>query len=379
MEAPSAETPAEQAKRALERALREVRNDADAEALIAQLYRQAASRTVDVIPVRNDADRARRAAAIARAVQSVRDQPNAAPQLFTAAAEQLAAAMPTEGSPVDEGVLRATNPGPAVGEGQPELDPNRRRLRRALVKRLKPMQAVDTSLFLDINQLPHPRWMNAAMRVLTIVMKRADAMVVGLLLAAVWHPKRGARAVAEVVPSLWLSTFIVETPVKIFFRRKRPFIDIVRATVVGRRPSSFSFPSGHSAARIRGSDLAAPPLSALDRRVLSAGGGGGVFTRLLGRALPGRRGDGRHRRDGFGGDDTRFAATARARLGSKDLSGAPRGALVVALTPGSFLAPGRNMSPALYPSAREHRSLCDCPGGDSGVCLVLSDDPFVPH
>ena len=163
--------------------------------------------------------------------------------------------MPLEGSPVDEGVLRATNPGAAVGEGKPELEGNRRRLRRALVKHLKPMQAVDTSLFLDINQLPHPRWLNASMRGLTIIMKRADAMVLGLLFAALRDPKRGAPALAQVVPSLWLSTFIVETPVKMFFRRKRPFIDIVRATVVGRRPSSFSFPSGHSAAAFAGAAL----------------------------------------------------------------------------------------------------------------------------
>ena len=246
---------AEEAKRALERALREIRTDADAEALIQQLYARAATRTVDVVPVRTDADRARRADAISRAVQAVRDQPNAAPDLFAVAAEQLAAAMPMEGSSVDEGVLRATNPGPAVGEGQPELEGNRRRLRRALVKRLKPLQAIDTSLFLDINQLPHPRWLNASMRGLTIVMKRADALVIGLCLAALYDPKRGSRALAEVVPSLWLSTFIVETPVKMFFRRKRPFIDILRATVVGRRPSSFSFPSGHSAAAFAGAAL----------------------------------------------------------------------------------------------------------------------------
>ena len=255
MEAPPKDPAAEQARNALERALREISTDADAEALITQLYHQAASRTVNVIPVRTEADRTRRAAAIARIVHAVRDQPNAAPYIFAAAAEELAAAMPVEGSPVDEGVLRATTPGPAVGGGQPELEGNRRRLRRALVKHLKPMQAVDTSLFLDINQLPHPRWLNAAMRGLTILMKRADALVVGLLFAALRNPKRGAPALAQVVPALWLSTFIVETPVKMFFRRKRPFIDILRATVVGRRPSSFSFPSGHSAAAFAGAAL----------------------------------------------------------------------------------------------------------------------------
>ena len=255
MDAPPPETPAEQAKRALERALREIRTDADAEALIAELYRQAAARTVDVTPVRTEADRARRATAIARVVHAVRDQPNAAPRIFAIAAEQLAAAMPPEGSAMDEHILRATNPGAAVGDGTPELEGNRRRLRRALVRHLKPLQAVDTSLFLDINHLPHSRWLNASMRGLTIIMKRGDALVIGLFLAALRDPKRGAPALAEVVPSLWLSTFIMETPVKRFFRRKRPFIDIVRATVVGRRPSSFSFPSGHSAAAFAGAAL----------------------------------------------------------------------------------------------------------------------------
>lgn len=253
--APRPEVAAEQARQALERALSEVHSDADAEALIQQLLAHAAARTVDVVPVKDDVSRVRRAAAIAQAMHAVRDQDRSAPEIFAAAARELAAAMPKEGSALDEGVLRATNPGPAVGEGQAELESNRRRLRRALVKRLKPLQAVDASLFLDINQLPHPRWLNAAMRGLTIAMKRADLMAVGLFVAALRNPKRGASALADVLPSLWLATFIMETPVKMFFRRKRPFIDIVRATVVGRRPSSFSFPSGHSAAAFAGATL----------------------------------------------------------------------------------------------------------------------------
>ena len=117
------------------------------------------------------------------------------------------------------------------------------------------MQRSDTAIFLDINQLPHPRWCNALMRGLTIIMKRGDALVVGLFIASLSDPARGARALGEVLPSLWLSTFIIETPVKKFFRRRRPFIDVVRATVVGRRPGSFSFPSGHSAAAFAGATL----------------------------------------------------------------------------------------------------------------------------
>ena len=93
------------------------------------------------------------------------------------------------------------------------------------------------------------------MRGLTIVMKRADAMAVGLFIAALGNPDRGSRAMADVLPSLWLTTAVIEVPVKRFFHRRRPFIDVVRATVVGRRPGSFSFPSGHSAAAFAGATL----------------------------------------------------------------------------------------------------------------------------
>ena len=117
------------------------------------------------------------------------------------------------------------------------------------------MAAIDTEIFLEINQLPHPRWFNMLMRGLTIIMTRGDALVAGLFVASLSDPPRGARALGEVLPSLWLSTFIIETPVKKFFRRRRPFIDVVRATVVGRRPGSFSFPSGHSAAAFAGAAL----------------------------------------------------------------------------------------------------------------------------
>ena len=247
---------AQAAEQALEKALSEIKTDAQAEALIQSLYQHAGERTVQVVPAGSNPGKVgTQAANIAGAAERPTRAVPCAPGVFATAAEQLAAAMPLEGSALDEGVLRATNPAAAIGEGKPELDGSRRRLRRALVKQLKPLQAADTSLFLDINQLPHPRWMNMAMRGLTIAMKRADLMALGLFVAAVRQPERGARAMADVLPSLWLSTFIMETPVKKFFRRKRPFIDVVRATVVGRRPSSFSFPSGHSAAAFAGATL----------------------------------------------------------------------------------------------------------------------------
>ena len=164
------------------------------------------------------------------------------------------AAATVDNSVTDHDVLCATNPATAGASGT-HLEPHRRRLRAALVRELKPYQAADTAIFLDINGLPHPRWCNASMRALTIAMKRADALALGLFAAALNDPVRGSRALAGVLPSLWLTTAVIEVPVKRFFHRRRPFIDVVRATVVGRRPGSFSFPSGHSAAAFAGATL----------------------------------------------------------------------------------------------------------------------------
>jgi len=47
----------------------------------------------------------------------------------------------------------------------------------------------------------------------------------------------------------------IKIPIKRYFRRRRPFISIVRAIVVGREPGSYSFPSGHSAAAFAGATL----------------------------------------------------------------------------------------------------------------------------
>ncbi len=47
----------------------------------------------------------------------------------------------------------------------------------------------------------------------------------------------------------------VEYPIKTFFRRRRPFIDVIQATVIGKKPGSWSFPSGHSAGAFAGASL----------------------------------------------------------------------------------------------------------------------------
>ena len=60
-------------------------------------------------------------------------------------------------------------------------------------------------------------------------------------------PKSGA-ALRCIIPGVIVSTFLAEYPIKAYFRRRRAFIDVVRALVVGKEPGSWSFPSGHTCA-----------------------------------------------------------------------------------------------------------------------------------
>ena len=150
------------ARRELEQALAEVQTPAQAEEIIRELRRQAANHAPGMADSRLGVSRAM-VQAIERAASHLPPGHEKTAAVLAAAAKQLTSAPPVEGSPLDQGFLRATNPS-AAGAGQTPLDPQRRLLRRALVKDLQPLQRMDTALFLDVNQLPHPRWLNALMR-----------------------------------------------------------------------------------------------------------------------------------------------------------------------------------------------------------------------
>jgi hypothetical protein len=76
-------------------------------------------------------------------------------------------------------------------------------------------------------------------------------------LAALVDRQRGWKATRAVAPTLWLATATVEHPIKKWFRRRRPFISLIAAIIVGRKPGSYPFPSGHSAAAFAGALLLA--------------------------------------------------------------------------------------------------------------------------
>jgi undecaprenyl-diphosphatase len=59
----------------------------------------------------------------------------------------------------------------------------------------------------------------------------------------------------EVALPLTITTALVEYPIKSYFRRRRPFITIIQAIVIGKKPGTWSFPSGHSASAFAGAWL----------------------------------------------------------------------------------------------------------------------------
>ena len=165
------------------------------------------------------------------------------------------ASSPSSVQPVlDAGIDEASRESSESPES-PEVRRGRSLLRRELMGRLKPLDALDAAVFLRINHLPHPKLLDRFFYWLSFLMTGGHAWVLLLLLRSSLDRRRGFRELLHVAPALYLATFTVEGPIKAFCRRGRPFISIIRAIVIGRKPGSFSFPSGHSAAAFAGASL----------------------------------------------------------------------------------------------------------------------------
>jgi membrane-associated phospholipid phosphatase len=134
----------------------------------------------------------------------------------------------------------------------PEARRGRRLLRDAMLRRMGPLQRFDTELFLAVNRMPHPTAANVLADTVTLVTTGGWIWLLGLAYARIAGVPQSKYAFRLAVPSVLIATSLVEWPIKSVFRRRRPFIDVVRALVIGRRPDGWSFPSGHTAAAFSG-------------------------------------------------------------------------------------------------------------------------------
>lgn len=125
----------------------------------------------------------------------------------------------------------------------------------AMLRRTGPLLALDTHLFLAVNGGTHPRPLDTLACTLSLVGNGGWIWVAGVCGAYLLRVPGSERAVRELVPGLIGVTLTVESVVKAFFRRRRPFVPLDGAIVVGRKPVNWSFPSGHTASSFAGAWL----------------------------------------------------------------------------------------------------------------------------
>ena len=239
-------------ERALEEGFAGVHTASDASKTLDKVEATAADlEEKDIPPEAGSSDPVAQAEAIQAAADSANSKNRPAAVLSTAAV-QVASAPAAKREPLDEGIHQAS--GPPETEESPEVKQGRDLLRKELLSRLKPFDAIDATLFIQINHLPHPKLLDRLISAFSYFMTGGHAWILFIALNAFFDKGRAIRA-SRIIPALYLATYTVEIPIKKYFRRRRPFISIVRAIVVGRKPGSYSFPSGHSAAAFAGATL----------------------------------------------------------------------------------------------------------------------------
>lgn len=251
---PTAEQKAEAkpVRHALTDALTEVDSQEKADAVIEELAATTAGvKATDVAAVQpTPATTSQAADQVAQAGQAAPPGETAQAVLAETAAV-IAAAKKSEREAVAEAAQEIFN---AKQQGAPaSVAPEQEDyLRTAVLKHLKPLDALDASLFLRINHLPHTPALNRFFYFFTFVFTGGTAWFVLMAIVTVFNRSLGWRMIRESALPLALATMTVEYPVKSYFRRRRPFIDIIQAIVIGKKPGTWSFPSGHSATAFGG-------------------------------------------------------------------------------------------------------------------------------
>lgn len=240
---------------ALHQALREVDSFAKAEAVLAELSARAATQTTAAVAQEQPADLTPAAAAqqVAQAAAQAPPGEKASPVLTEAA--QVLAAPPSAGrtlvAEAAQAVLNPEQQGLPAVEGAVARD----YLRQAVVKRLQGFDALDVQLFLRINHLPHTRRLNGFFAFLTRIFTGGAAWYGLMGVITLCRPRWGWLIIRRSALPLAVATALVEYPIKAYFRRRRPFIHLIQAIVIGQKPGSWSFPSGHSATAFAGAWL----------------------------------------------------------------------------------------------------------------------------
>jgi len=254
-------TPAEKAqakpvRRALKKAVAKVDSQEKAEEVIDHLEAAAAGQTAaDVEKTQPET------ATPADAAQKVEKAAQTAPKgegtekVLETTARVLTTPDKRQHEAVSEAVQEILNPEQQGAAPAVEKIQQREYLRKTVLRRLKPLDALDANLFLAVNHLPHTRFLNILFYSLTVAFNGGVAWYIVMGIAALRNRRKVRDILWEVGLPLTITTMLVEYPIKAYFKRRRPFISIIQAIVIGKKPGTWSFPSGHSAAAFAGARL----------------------------------------------------------------------------------------------------------------------------
>jgi undecaprenyl-diphosphatase len=232
----------------LERHVQRVRTPEEAEKVARRLEELAAGKTEEQAGRAAVEQGAGRSAVDAPGRAGGKDHPGPGPTAGTASTLAAVAAQTASPQPEAKQVVAAAQRvmRPAAPE-RPSVRRGRDLLREAMLRRMGRVDRLDARLFLRFNGRGHSPRLDRLANTTTELARGGWIWSVGLILAGLLGRRGAWAALPRLTPTVLLATLIVEHPVKALFRRRRPFVSVIRAVVVGKKPGSWSFPSGHSA------------------------------------------------------------------------------------------------------------------------------------
>jgi len=256
MPTPEEKEQAKPVKRALKEAVKNVDSQKKADKVIENLESATAAKKAEEVKqtqpsVESPADAAQQ---VKEAAQSA-DGSKKTEKVLKETAKVLATAEGRQQEVVSEAAQEVFNPeqqgaAPTVANAR-----EREYLRKAVLKRLKPLDALDAEIFLAINHLPHTRLLNWFFYGLTLIYQAVTVWYAEMGIEILRHRKNAKSILREAVIPLLITSTLVELIIKPYFKRRRPFITIIQAIVIGKKPGTWSFPSGHAAGAFGGAWL----------------------------------------------------------------------------------------------------------------------------
>jgi undecaprenyl-diphosphatase len=118
--------------------------------------------------------------------------------------------------------------------------------KRATLRRMGGLRAIDASIFLAVNHLPRIQGSNDLLEMVSDLGKGAGWVAAAALLA-LSGSRSGWRTGLVTTATMLAATGLTQGPVKAHFLRQRPWAVLEEDIVIGKRTTDSSFPSGHTA------------------------------------------------------------------------------------------------------------------------------------